>query len=109
MALTASFSEVRQNLTSITNLVATEGVEVTVLKRSKPICRIVPVEEAGERDGSSEAMVDWRSAPEGGAEGGGDRSSLYEEAMALRDRARPAPELAQMSVDDMKEALADRV
>lgn len=109
MALTASFSEVRQNLTSITNLVATEGVEVTVLKRSKPICRIVPVEEAGKQDGSSEAMVDWRSAPEGETAGGGDRSSLYEEAMALRDRARPAPELVQMSVDDMKEALADRV
>ena len=109
MVLTASFSDVRQNLTDITELVASEGVEVTVLKRSKPICRIVPIEETSERSGSSEAMVDWQSASESGAAGSEDRSSLYEEAMALRERAQPASELAKMSIDDMKEALAGRV
>ena len=47
---TASFSEARKNLTEIADRVATDGVEYTIFKRSKPLFKIVPVrdEPAGE-------------------------------------------------------------
>ena len=115
MALTASFSEVRQNLTSITDRVAHDQVEVTVFKRSKPVFRIVPV-SAEERVGGSgvQAMtpVDWEDAAgstdvrEWTSE---ERQQLFEEAMSLRERCRASSELATWTVEDMKRELADRV
>ena len=43
--LTASFSEARKNLTDIAARVAEEGVEYTIFKRSKPLFKIVPVDQ----------------------------------------------------------------
>lgn len=43
---TASFSEARKNLTEIADRVATDGVEYTIFKRSKPLFKIVPVRDA---------------------------------------------------------------
>lgn len=44
MLITASFTDVRRDLTTITEKVITDGVQVTVFKRNKPAFKIVPVE-----------------------------------------------------------------
>lgn len=46
MALTASFTEVRRDLTAVTDRVMRDRVEVTVFKHNKPAFKIVPVGDA---------------------------------------------------------------
>lgn len=58
MALTASFSEVRRDLTRVTDLVMEEGVGVTVFKRNRPAFKIVPVADPQERYLSEAAAAD---------------------------------------------------
>ena len=41
--LTVGFSELRANLTSVTNQVIQEGEEITVFKRNQPAFKIVPL------------------------------------------------------------------
>lgn len=44
MPLTASFSEVRRNLTAITDKVMKDRVQITVIKHNKPAFKIVPID-----------------------------------------------------------------
>ncbi|MCH3968187.1 MAG: type II toxin-antitoxin system prevent-host-death family antitoxin [Atopobiaceae bacterium] len=45
MPLTASFTDVRRDLTTITNKVMEDHVSVTVFKHNKPAFKIVPIDE----------------------------------------------------------------
>ncbi len=44
MPVTVSFSEMRTNLTTITNEVINNRIPVTVFKHNKPVFKIVPIE-----------------------------------------------------------------
>lgn len=44
MPLTASYTEVRRDLTAITNKVMKDRVQVTVFKHNKPAFKIVPID-----------------------------------------------------------------
>lgn len=44
MPLTASFSDVRSNLSSIADKVMSDHVQVTVFRNNKPVFKIVPVD-----------------------------------------------------------------
>lgn len=63
---TASFSEARKHLTEIADRVATDGVEYTIFKRSKPLFKIVPVrdEPAGEPAATVAKSLTRREAAE---------------------------------------------
>lgn len=56
--LTVGFTELRNNLSAVTNEVMTSGEEVTVFKRNRPAFKIVPLET---RD-RSEAVSDFSAA-----------------------------------------------
>lgn len=44
MPITASFTDVRRDLTAITDKVMKDGIQVTVFKHNKPAFKIVPIE-----------------------------------------------------------------
>lgn len=46
MPLTASFTDVRRDLTAITDKVMRDHVQITVFKHNKPAFKIVPIEPA---------------------------------------------------------------
>lgn len=43
--LTVGFSQLRSNLTSVTNRVIDDGEEITVFKRNQPVFKIVPFDD----------------------------------------------------------------
>lgn len=45
MALTASFSDVRRDLSTIADRVMTDHIQVTVFRNNKPAFKIVPIDE----------------------------------------------------------------
>lgn len=48
MTLTASFSDVRRDLTAITDEVMKNRVQVTVFKHNKPAFKIVPIDSVAD-------------------------------------------------------------
>lgn len=132
---TATFSEARRNLTEIADRVASEGVEYTVFKRSKPLFKIVPVSDdkmparrwtrrevalraegrSGDASRTARSAIDGpvgpreASDPHGGLgpipDGG---TELFEYAMRLRERMPKGTPLSTMTCEDIKRELADR-
>ena len=55
MPLTASFSEVRRDLTTITDKVMKDKVSITVIKHNKPAFKIVPIDPKNPQEAYLEA------------------------------------------------------
>lgn len=89
---TASFSEARRNLTEIADRVATDGVEYTIFKRSKPLFKIVPVRD--EPEGEPVAPVAKSLT----------RREAAERAAARADRARTPKNWADLKAAAAAEA-----
>ena len=62
MPLTASFSEVRKDLTAITDKVMRDRVSVTVIKHNKPAFKIVPLDPPADMQGAYLAAADETDA-----------------------------------------------
>jgi len=60
------FKELRQNADKYINAVA-KGKSFTVIRRSRPIFKIMPVDEWGD-EGSWETVIDFRGEKNGGVE-----------------------------------------
>lgn len=127
MDVTVSFSEARQNLTAISERVAREGVEVTVFKRSKPLFKIVPVEQQGTEGGWNRQEAARRAAQRGQEPGvptaheermravrshlsdipdGGEELLAY--ALELRKRTALRGTLTDLTGDDVKREWEER-
>ena len=58
MPLTASFTEVRKDLTAITDKVMKDRISVTVIKHNKPAFKIVPIEAPADMQDAYLAAAD---------------------------------------------------
>ena len=110
---TASFSDVRKNLTEISKHVARDCVEVTVFKRSKPLFKLVPVGNAPDvrqrtRADVSEA-VRIESRPVSCIDDAESPDELFDRMLAMRERMPRGTVLSTMDVAEMREELAHRV
>lgn len=110
---TASFSDVRKNLTEISERVARDCVEVTVFKRSKPLFKLVPVgSEPNVRQRTRADVSDTVQADNRSVSRGDDAESpdeLFDRMLAMRECMPRGTALSTMDVAEMREELARRV